>query len=211
MLSLVVWVNAVYQDDAPRQDYFPQAIAIEVLNTGEGLIVTNAPSQEVNVQIKAFQSSWSSLTAESFRATVDLTGLAEGLHTVPVEVTCTNPTVTILAIQPDSLYVQIDHLNRTEMPVELRLESIEALPLGYSVGTPVFSPATVVVEGPAGLVKNVQVAAVSVSLSVLRESIDQNLPVRALDSAGKQITGVTNHAGCRAHRTGIEQRQNYRR
>ncbi len=73
VLSLVVWVNAVYQDDAPRQDYFPQAIPIEVLNTGEGLIVTNAPSQEVNVQIKAFQSSWSSLTAESFRATVDLT------------------------------------------------------------------------------------------------------------------------------------------
>lgn len=210
VLSLVVWVNAVYQDDAPRQDYFPQAIPIEVLNTGEGLIVTNAPSQEVNVQIKAFQSSWSSLTAESFRATVDLTGLAEGLHTVPVEVTCTNPTVTILAIQPDSLYVQIDHLNRTEIPVELRLESIEALPLGYSVGTPVFSPATVVVEGPAGLVKNVQVAAVSVSVAGRRESIDQNLPVRALDSAGKQITGVTITPAAVRTELRIEQRQNYR-
>ncbi len=210
VLAVVVWVNAVYQSDPPTQDSFPQAIPIEMLNTTEGMVVTNAPSQEVNIQIKAFRSSWDGLTAESFRATADLAGLAEGLHTVPVKVTCTNPTVTIIRTQPDSLYVQLEPLRKSEFTVEIRLENEADLPLGYALSAPTFTPSSVSVEGPASLVGTVQAVVVPLSVAGRRGSVDQNLPLRALDASGKQVAGVTITPNAVRTELRIEQRQNYR-
>jgi len=210
VLAVVVWVNAVYETDPPVQDAYPQPIPIEIVHQAEGLVISNAPGQEVNIQIKAFRSSWDSLTVESFRATVDLAGFGEGLHTVPVKVTCTNPTVTIVTTQPDSVYVQLEALQRSEFPVELRLENESDLPLGYALSAPTFTPATVMVEGPASAVKAVQNVVVSLNVAGRRGSVDQNLPLRALDAAGKPVTGVTITPNAVRTELRIEQRENYR-
>ena len=71
VLAVVIWVYAMYQNDRPQTAWFPEAIPIEVVNAPSGLEVVNNPAQSARVQIKAFASSWNSLTASSFRATVD--------------------------------------------------------------------------------------------------------------------------------------------
>ncbi|NLD74218.1 MAG: hypothetical protein GX649_16065 [Chloroflexi bacterium] len=210
VLAVVVWVNAIYQNDAPYQDTFPQAIPIEMLNAPDGMVITNNPDEVANVQIKAFSSSWDRLTVNNFRVTVDLEGLGEGLHTVPLEVTCSNPTVTIIGTQPETLYVQIEHVQEVEMPVDLQVEDEAALPLGYAMGTPMLNPSTVTVEGPASQVKKVTSVVADLSVAGRRESVDLNLPLRAVDDAGKQINGVTIEPSAVNTRLRIEQRQNYR-
>ncbi len=210
VLSVVVWVTAIYQNDAPSQDVFPQAIPIEMINLAEGMVITNSPDEVANVQIKAFRSSWDRLTLNNFRVTVDLDGLGEGLHTVPLEVTCSNPTVTLVGTQPETLYVQIERVQRTELPVELRLENQADLPLGYAMAAPMLTPASVVVEGPTSQVKNVQAVVASLSVAGRRDSVDVSLPLRALDGDGKQLNGVTITPNAVNARVRIEQRQNYR-
>ena len=107
------------------------------------------------------------------------------------QVTCSNPTVTIIGTQPETLYVQIEHVQEVEMPVDLQVEDEAALPLGYAMGTPMLNPSTVTVEGPASQVKKVTSVVADLSVAGRRESVDLNLPLRAVDDAGKQINGVT--------------------
>ena len=83
VLSVVVWVNAVYQNDRPRQDRLPDVVPIEILNAPSGLAVVNKPETHVSVEIKAFASSWDALTLSNFRATVDLQDLVEGFNPSP--------------------------------------------------------------------------------------------------------------------------------
>jgi len=106
--------------------------------------------------------------------------------------------------------VQLEVLQKSEFPVELRLENESDLPLGYALSAPKFTPATVTVEGPASAVKAVQNVVVSLNVAGRRGSVDQNLPLRALDAAGKPVTGVTITPNAVRTELRIEQRENYR-
>lgn len=210
VLSVIVWVNAVYQNDPPQEGFFTSPIPIEIDHLPEGLTITNAPAQEAQVNVKAFQSTWSTLTTSSFRASVDLAGLGEGLHTVPVEVICSNPTVTILSTKPDSLYVELEQTAQREMEVTVRLDNREDLPLGYSIGEPRVRPATVTVTGPASDVARVESVVVAVNLAGRRDSIDTEVELRPLDSTGTVVNEVRVEPGTVELLLNIQQRQNYR-
>lgn len=71
ILGVIVWVNATYQSDRPREDPFPEPIAVQVLGAPSGFVATNDPVQNVSVRIRAFSSSWATLTADDFSATAD--------------------------------------------------------------------------------------------------------------------------------------------
>ena len=90
--------------------------------------------------------------------------------------------MTIVTTQPDSVFVQVEPLFRSEYGVELRLENEADLPLGYALSSPVFTPSTATVEGPASLVKTVQNVVVALNVAGRRGSVDQNLPLRVLDA-----------------------------
>src|SRR5450756_1435525 len=96
VLATVVWVNATYASDRPREDYYPQNIPIEVVNIPKGLTLTALPENSARVRIRAFSTSWSTLTASSFKATVDLANRVPGVATAPVRVTCSDRLVSVI-------------------------------------------------------------------------------------------------------------------
>jgi len=190
-LAIIVWVNAIYQDDPPHQDYYPDPVPVEIINQAPGLAITNAPADSVSVLIQGFQSSWNSLVNSSFRATVDLAELSEGLHTVPVQVTCSDPTVTIVSTQPETIYVSLERIESDELPVTLALENLDELPLGYAVGAPVVDAEFARIEGPASLVNTVESVVASINVAAQRDSLSTTASLRALDATGKTVTGIT--------------------
>jgi len=189
-LALVVWVNATYQSDRPREALFPEPIPIQVLNAPIGLTVTNDADEYVSVRIKAFASSWASLTASNFSATADWSGLTEGVHPVSVKVTCSDPTVTIVSTQPESVYVRLERLRKEFASVTVELEDMDDMPLGYAVGSPQVDPEVVRVEGPESAVERVARIVAVISLAGQRTSLDRMVEARPLDKEGNLAAGV---------------------
>jgi YbbR domain-containing protein len=154
MLAVVIWVNATYQSDSPREDWFQESIPIEILNKPSGLTITSQPEKFVNVRIKAFNSSWTTLKASNFRAVADLKGLDEtgAPKPIPIDVTCSDRTVTIITTQPETVYIQLEKFQKKAVEVQPVLQDVNEVPLGYVVGLSEVEPQFVSVEGPASAV-----------------------------------------------------------
>ena len=210
VLALIVWVNAVYQNDRPYEDYFPEQIPIEILNAPSGLAATNDPATSVRVQVRAFSSRWAALTTADFSATMDWSGLVEGMNTVPVQVTCADPTVTILGVQPQAVYVRLERIRRVTEDITVELQDRNEMPLGYTIGDPVVTPSTVTVEGPASTVD--RVTQVQLPLSVLnqRAGFERDVALVALDESGAEVTGVTISPATAHVQLDIVKSENYR-
>ena len=190
ILAVVVWVNATYQGDRPHEDVFSQPIPIEVLNAPSGLTVTKNSADSVRVNIKAFSSSWSALTAGSFQATADWKGLGEGTHRVPIKVTCTDRSVTILGVQPEAVNVQLERLVKEAIEITVEIQDKDALPLGYSIEPPEVEPRFVSVEGAASAVERVKALVVAVSLAGQRTAVARVVEPRPVDENGITVPNV---------------------
>ncbi|MCD6519370.1 MAG: hypothetical protein J7M05_05540, partial [Anaerolineae bacterium] len=210
VLAVIVWVNATYQSDRPREDFFPKPIPIEVLNAPSGLVVTNNPPNSVRVKLKAFASSWQTLTVNDFRAVADWSGLTEGTHAVPVKVTCFDRTVSIISVHPDTIYVRLERLERKLKEVAVELKDREEVPLGYRVNAPEVDPDLVAVEGPASAVEKVAKLKVSLSLANQRAPFERVLTPVPVDEFGYPVTGVTLSPQTVTVKVNIEKKHNYR-
>ncbi|MHB0857756.1 MAG: CdaR family protein [Anaerolineae bacterium] len=191
ILSLVVWVSATYQNDPPRQGIFAEPIPIELANMPEGLTLTKEPERLVRVRIRAFSSSWAGLTASNFRATADLSGLEPGVHSVPVEVTCSDRTVSLVGAQPETIFVSLEKSVQKPMTITVRLVDQDELPLGYAVNLVDVDEQTITVAGPESAVARVTEVVASVALAGERNDVERVVEPRALDSEGNVVAGVT--------------------
>lgn len=210
LLAMVVWTNAMYQEDRPYEGTFPRPIPITVLNAPQGYVATNEPIQQVEVRIKTFSSRWDTLRATDFNAVSDWSGLGEGMHAVPVEVTITDPTVTIISVQPSTVYVRLEQVKQELKEVQVNLINREDVPLGYRIYAPEVKPEVVRVDGPSSLVDRVSHVRVTLSLLNERATVERDLAPVAVDEAGQAVSGVRLTPQMVSVTVPIERRQNYR-
>ncbi|MFP3895755.1 MAG: YbbR-like domain-containing protein [Anaerolineales bacterium] len=210
ILALIVWVNATYQKDPPREDFFPREIPIQVLNAPTDLVVTNDPADALEVKIRTFSSTWEQLGVNDFNATADWGDLEANMNTVDVEVTCADPTVKILDFHPKTIYVRLEPKREEDKEVEVVLEGRGEVPLGYRVYSPEVEPDSVTVAGPSSAVDRVEKVSISVSLVNQRQSLERQVEPVPLDSEGERVTDVTISPAEVTLRVPIERRQNYR-
>ena len=174
------------------------------------MVATNAPAELVRVKIKAFSSSWSTLTANDFSATADWGDLAEGQNEVRIAVSTSDPTVTIVSVHPQTVYVRLEPFTKELKEVQVELLDRDQVPLGYRVYSPEIEPSLVSVEGAASAIDRVAKLSVGISLANQRTLIERQLAPTPLDSDGRPVSGVTMTPAQVAVRVSIEKRQNFR-
>ena len=209
-LAVIVWVNAIYQVDKPREDWYPELLNIQFINVPAGLALRNDPQDYVKLRLKAFASSWETLTSSSFHVTADWGNLTEGTHPVPVKVTCSDRTVTIVSTQPETIYVQLERTIRAAVEVTAIPQDYDKVPPGYVVSAPDIAPRFVTVEGPFSLVEQVQSVVVSFSLADRRNALQLQLEPQPLDAEGEVVRGVRLTPASVAVNVDVEQKLNYR-
>lgn len=210
ILSAIIWVNATYQTDRPREDFFPAQVPIQVLNEPADLVVVNETVSTVRVRIRAFASSWDALTATDFAATVDWSGLGEGIHITPIEVSVSDPTVTLLRVHPQALYVRLERTERKVQDAVIEVEGEEEAPLGYEVRAPIVEPRQVTLAGAASQVARVALVRGVVSVANQRNPIERTVELIAYDQAGQVVQGVQIAPASVRVQVPIERREGYR-
>jgi YbbR domain-containing protein len=189
VLALAVWISAVTSAD-PDEVRTLNAIPLEIIGQDSALIMTSELPTSVEVTLRAPRSIWEQLTAQenSVQATLDLSGLSTGEHTMDIEIRLLVRPVQIVLKNPTTVTVSLERFATQTLPVDLSLSGQPAI--GYQAGDAVLDLHNIIITGPESLVQQAVRARVLVSLDGARESIDQSLVVQIVDSKNNPLRGI---------------------
>jgi YbbR domain-containing protein len=190
LLSVAVWVSAVVASDPNEENQFPNQIPIEVIGLGEDLeIYGNLPST-VTINLRAPQSLWDELllNPDLITARLDLTNLEKGERLVPVEINFGIAPVELTKIDPELITVILEM--EVSKQVELKIEPIGDLALGYEIEEITSDTEIVTVTGPETLVSQIIEIIGRITIGSAREDVSDRLRLIAVDENGRQISGA---------------------
>jgi YbbR domain-containing protein len=189
ILATAVWVNAVATQDPDETRTLSVPLAVTVQGLKEGLVAQGYQNIGAQVTLRAPRSVWDRLSPDTVLVLADLTGKTEGTYSIPLKVATKLTPVRVEKLEPASVQILIDHLATRSLAVHVELTG--SLALGFQAGTPTPDPATVSVSGPQTLVDSVAEVVATVNVEGLRSSMDQNIPLLALDTQGNIVAGVS--------------------
>jgi YbbR domain-containing protein len=190
-LGISVWVSAVTSADPDEVRIYPNTIPLEIVGKDSSLIITSETPQNVEVTLRAPRSVWELLTTQedSVQATLDLSGLSEGEHLVPVQLRVLVRPYQLVLKDPELVPVTLEPIATETLPLELSLTGIPAI--GYKTGDVTIAPAEVVVSGPKSIVDKVSRALIPINLDGIRENIEQSTTPQILDENNNIVKGLT--------------------
>lgn len=190
-LALVVWILAVVAADPDETRVYPRPVTIKWVGQAPSMLLTGNPPSQVNVTLRAPRSVWEQLTAADNQVTavLDLAGLAEGQHQLPVQVQVNARPVRVVAVSPAEVDVTLEALATRAIPIRLDVSGETAI--GYLAGKPVLSSERATVSGPQSLVEQVSVLRAPLPLSSARTAFEGQISLQALNAEGQPINGLT--------------------
>lgn len=191
VVALAVWVMAVTASDPSETMEYPKSVEVEIIGQGTSLAVVNELPDSVTLELRAPASIWEELNAgkASVRAFIDLSGLSEGDHTVPVEIQVGIKPVEVVSYSPIMVDVSLESL--VSQPFEITVVTRGALPVGYQSEEPQLSETSAVISGAASRVEQVAEIRALVDLSEVRSDINQTISLQAVDANGMTVRDVT--------------------
>jgi YbbR domain-containing protein len=187
-LAVIVWVVALQEENPVEQGEFPNPIPVQVLNQPEETIFFPRFEESVKLTIRAPRSSWNSLRASKFTATIDLAGRGGGDYEAEVKVACTDPNVRIIELSPATVPVHLKKQVSRQVPVQIELYGTVALGYDMKTDEAVIEPETVAVTGPEPIVEQVTKATVVLYLREdVKETIRRDMPVVARVEGGNSV------------------------
>ncbi|HMS00879.1 MAG TPA: CdaR family protein [Anaerolineales bacterium] len=190
ILAVAVWISAVTAAD-PDEIRSPIAVPLEIVGQEPSLIITSEIPSTVAVTLRAPRSVWERISAQenSIRAILDISNLSAGEHKKDIQIQIAARPMQLVLSDPVSVSVTLERRATRALPIDLSLSGQPAV--GYQAGDPQTDVTEVVISGPESLVEKVQRARILLSFSGTRESIDQALPVLALDAQNAVVDGVS--------------------
>jgi YbbR domain-containing protein len=191
VLGLSVWIAAVTAADPDEVRALPIPVGLEIVGQDPSLVITGDLPEEVRLTVRAPQSVWNELTAspESVRAILDLSGVGAGEHRLSPQIQIAARPARIMTVSPSSILLKLEPL--VSRPFSLQTSLAGQPAVGYQAGDLTLEPRVVLVSGPESKVASVSRVRVAVSISGIRESIDQDLPVTSLDQNNGPVDGIT--------------------
>jgi len=184
LLSSFVWIIAV-TEDAQERRFTTLGVQVEF---DDGLIITDQPTRNVRVTVRAPQDVLGLLTSEDIVVQADFTGLGPGTHTVELD-TDISRRLALADTQPRQITVTFEELLAQQ--VNVAFEITDPPPLDFDNGVPVFGESQVMVSGPRSEVQEVVAAVASFDLSDQQDTLEQLVRLTPVDVDGNVVDGVT--------------------
>jgi YbbR domain-containing protein len=186
LLGGATWMIVTWQQNPFREDWLPSNVPIEVSHLPNGVVEVGNPGT-VRVRLRASQDAWSQVKPADFKASVDLSRQAAGIHAVDVKVE-TSGDYEVVDWQPRRVNIRLEPLLQTTVPVQLRLSG--KLPDGYLVRTQTVTPDSITISGEQDIAQTVAQAAVTVNLDGVQGDVTENDAPVLLDDKGQQVNGL---------------------
>ena len=188
VLAASLWVYVTDQDSETKTAVVPGGVLVEPVNVPPGQAVLSMSRESVVVRARAPEDVFDGLTAEDFRATVDLSAVTGQEATVDVTVVSTTPNVTVVDASPAQVTVRLEAVTSRRVPVRTKL--LGPPPLGFEAQEIGLEPDEAIVSGPERLVDQVEAVEADLNLTGQRTNFEQQLLLQARDAQGRTIEGV---------------------
>ena len=189
ILASMVWFVAVREENPPVEADYAASIPLEVVSIPPGTVIFGVLPERTTLRLQAPQSSWDELSPTKFRAWIDLENLTPGLHDVPVQVEVSDGAVTVVEKRPSTVNIRLEPLAQVQMPVQV--EVVDSAPIGYIARTPLVTPITATVSGPASIVDQVNEVVAEVYLRGAKDTISRSVDLSARDNNRDKLNRVT--------------------
>lgn len=191
LVALAVWVLAITSSDPSETKEYLNPVPIEIVGQATNMVIINDLPETVNLNLRAPKSIWNELTSgrATVRAFIDLSGLKEGDHSVPVEIQVGIKPVEVVNYNPVEVAVSLETLVNKQF--EIKVVNRGALPVGYQSEEPQLSESNAIVSGASSRVEQVSEIRALVDLSQVRSDINQTIALQAVDANGLSVRDVT--------------------
>jgi YbbR domain-containing protein len=189
VLATLAWFVALEQANPTVERVYTQPIPVSLVGPPEDLLIIGSFEERIKVTLRTTQTIWESLEVRDFEVTADLSDLGPGVHEVPVEVGLDKEPLEILAVEPETVTVELDSRTNRIVPVQVDVNGTPAV--GYVSRSKTVEPSDVTVRGPTSYVTRVVEAFATLSMEGTQESVEETLSVRPRDSEGESVPYVS--------------------
>jgi YbbR domain-containing protein len=189
-LGIAVWISAVTATDPNQEQVFE--IEIETVGQEENTeIISEIPNiMELTLYAPSSNLDKISRLEDDLQASIDLTGLGEGVHELPIQYQL--PTeirpVREISATPNQVEIIIEELITTT--ITLNTEIIGEPALGYQAETPLWSDLETTLSGRSSLIRQVAYIEAVLDISGATETIEETFILVPRDSDGRIIQGL---------------------
>ncbi|WP_028992437.1 CdaR family protein [Thermoanaerobacter thermocopriae] len=193
VLAFLLWLYVMGEEN-PEIPYDINNVPVKLINSDilekKGLIILDEKNYTVNVKIRGRRSDVLNIAAQNISAFADLSRVnSKGTNVIPVTVEGLPRNVSLVSINPPEIKVEIDKIEKTQMPVAIKI--IGNVMEGYAMQSAVPTPGEVLVIGPESKVNLIKNVIAGVNVSYKKGDIKISVPVVAVDREGKEVKGVT--------------------
>jgi YbbR domain-containing protein len=193
VLAFLLWLYVMGEEN-PEIPYEINDVPVKLINSDtlekKGLIVLDEKNYTVNVKVRGRRSDVLNIAAQNISAFADLSRVnSKGTNVIPVTVEGLPRNVSLVSINPPEIKVEIDKIEKTQMPVAIKI--IGNVMEGYAMQSAVPTPGEVLVIGPESKVNLIKNVIAGVNVSYKKGDIKISVPVVAVDREGKEVKGVT--------------------
>ena len=158
------------------------------VSQSDGMASHSPSTSQATVVLRAPASVLLSLRQEEIHATIDLTGLAEGTHRAPVQVSVDQRWVWVQQAEPAAITVTLEPRAQQEVAIALQVEGHPHVLC--RAGEAWSSQRTTTVSGPASLVDQVARAVATARIDGRRQGLVTWLDLEARNAAGTRVEDV---------------------
>lgn len=191
VLAVAVWIMAVTSADPSIEKAYPSAIPVEIIGQSSDLVIIGEIPENISLTLRAPTSIWQSLTSQkvAVRAIMDLSGLGEGEHTVPIQVQVGIRPVEIRSYSPRSASVLLQPLETKSF--NIRVINQGSVAVGFQSNPAELSETSVMVSGAKSYVELVSEVRAVVKLTDAKTDINQTITLQAVDANGSVIKDLS--------------------
>lgn len=166
-------------------------VPIEVLNAPLGGALLDDPGVVERIDYLAPDEIADALTSNSFRASIDLSGVqprpgAEPVE-VPVDVFPVDPRVRVVDYAPTGVTIRIDEVVTRSLPVVIDSGPV---PEGIELGPIISDPNQVMVSGASSRLQSVRTVEGRIVVDASGLNIDEDVRIDAFDEVGAVVPGI---------------------
>ncbi|MCL2496233.1 MAG: CdaR family protein [Clostridiales bacterium] len=182
--AILIWVFVTVTQNPLTE--VRHTVPVELRGLAENLSM-DIISYQVNVRVQGTSATISNINAADIEAYADFTGLSPGEATVDVIVELPE-SVQLIAQSLKSITVALKEKRAEIFPLEVEIMGETAD--NYIMLEPVLSPSEVRLWGTDDLIRRVGKVYVAASVQDIAESLEKDLSIMVLDTAGNDITNM---------------------
>lgn len=192
-LAFAVWISAVVAEDPNEERNYPDTLALEVRGQDGATSLSGELPSSISVRLSAPTSLWDQLTSGSgvVSAYVDISGLEDGQHTLPIQVDVSVGPARVVSVSPETVTIELEPLAEESFPVTPVVSGTPTLGFALDEAGLVIEPDTVNVYGPESLVAEVAEVRAAFSVEGARETLIGESMLQAVDADGNVLSGLT--------------------